>query len=88
MLSKIDVARAFRNLRVDPVNAFKFGIQWKGKYYLDVAVAFGWVHGSASFQMASDAILNMMRQEDCSIFAYIDDFIMVASQEDAMCHFV
>ena len=27
MLSKIDVARAFRNLRVDPVDAFKFGIQ-------------------------------------------------------------
>ena len=41
MVSKIDVARAFRNLRVDPVDTFKFGIRWKGKYYLDVAVAFG-----------------------------------------------
>ena len=87
LLSKIDVARAFRNLRVDPVDAFKFGIQRKGKYYLDVAVAFGWIHGSVSFQMASDAILYMMRKENCAIFAYIDDFIMVASQEDAMGHF-
>ena len=88
MLSKIDVARAFRNLRVDAVDAFKFGIQWKGRYYLDVAVAFSWIHGSASFQMASDAILYMVRQENCSIFAYIDDFIVVASQEDAMRQFV
>ena len=64
MLSKIDVARAFRNLKVDPVDIFKFGIKWNGKYYLDIAVALGWIHGSASFLLASDAILYMMRQED------------------------
>ena len=51
MLSKIDVARAFRNLKVDPFD-----------------LAFGWIHGSSSFQMTSEAIL-----------VYIDDFIMVAS---------
>ena len=40
MLAKIDVARAFRNLRVNPVDAFKFGINWNNEYYLDVALAF------------------------------------------------
>ena len=68
MLAKIDVTRAFRNLRVDPVDAFKFGIKWNSKYYLDVALAFGWVHGSASFQMMSDAILHIMKHHDCKIF--------------------
>ena len=34
-LSKIDVARAFRNLRVDPVDTLKFGIYWPGKYFID-----------------------------------------------------
>ena len=48
MSAKIDVARAFRNLHVNPVDAFKFGIKWGSKYYLDVALAIGWVHGSAS----------------------------------------
>ena len=38
-LAKIDISRAFRNLRVDPADAFKFGIKWKNKYYLDRAVA-------------------------------------------------
>ena len=49
LLSKIDIARAFRNLRIDPADALKFGISWKGHYYLDLGVAFGWIHGSSSF---------------------------------------
>ena len=44
-LAKIDVARAFRNLRVDPADALKFGIFWKGNYYVDVALAFSWFRG-------------------------------------------
>ena len=87
MLAKIDVARAFRNLRLDPVDAFKFGIKWRDKYFLDVALAFGWVHGSVSFQMTSDAILYMMRNQNCKIFAYIDDFVIVSQENDAKRHF-
>ena len=45
-LFKIDVARAFRNLRVNPCDSLKLGIQWKGQYYADLAVAFGWTHGT------------------------------------------
>ena len=87
MLAKIDVARAFRNLRVDPVDTVKFGIKWGKKFYLDVALAFGWVHGSASFQMTSDAILYIMRHHNCRIFAYIDDFIIVLQENDAEHHY-
>ena len=87
LLAKIDVARAFRNLRVDPADAFKFGIQWKGHYYLDLAVAFGWALGSSAFQLASDAIVSIMRDQGCSIFAYIDDFIIVSNADDAERHF-
>ena len=35
LLAKIDAARAFRNLRVDPADALKFGIRWYNKYFLD-----------------------------------------------------
>ena len=45
MLAKIDVATVFRNPRVDSVDAFKLGIQWKDKFYLDIVVLFGWIHG-------------------------------------------
>ena len=48
---------------------------------------FGWVHGSASFQITSDAILHIMKCHDCKIFAYIDDFIIVSEENDAMHHY-
>ena len=87
MLAKNDVARAFQNLRVDPVDTFKFGIKWGSKYYWDVALAFDWVHLSASFQMTSDTILYIMRHHNCKIFAYIDNFIILSQGNDAMHHY-
>ena len=66
------LSKVFRNLKVDSLNTFKFGIKRKSKFYLDVAMEFGWVHHSVSFQMTSDKILHMMRQEDCSVSVYID----------------
>ena len=80
-LSKIDVARAFRNLRVDPVDALKFGIQWQGKYFIDKGVAFGWVHGSSAFQMTSDAVTYIMKTKNHHMWAYIDDYILIGSKE-------
>ena len=59
-LAKVDVARAFRNLRVDPADALKFGIKWQDQYFLDIGVTFGWVHGSSAFQMVSDAVTYVM----------------------------
>ena len=61
-LAKIDVACAFRNLRVDPADALKFGIFWKGNYYVDVTLAFGWVHGCSAFQRVSDAVIFLMKK--------------------------
>ena len=82
-LSKVDVARAFWNLRVDPANAMKLGIRWKGSYYLDGSAAFGWVHGSVAFQLLSNAIVFIMAQKGYHMFAYIDDYILVNEIGDA-----
>ena len=56
-LSKIDVARAFLNLNMDPEDAMKKGIEWQDNTYIDFVVMFGWVHGSAAFQCISDTII-------------------------------
>ena len=87
LLAKIDIARAFRNLRIDPADTFKFGLKWQNKYYLDVSAAFGWVHGSAAFQLTSDAISDAMRRKGRHIFAYIDDYILVSTEDSAYSHF-
>ena len=80
---EIDIGRAFRNLRVDPADALKFGIQWRQKYYIDGAAAFGWAHGSAAFQMVSDAVVHIMSTRGYKIFAYIDDFVAVLPSDVA-----
>ena len=82
-LAKVDVARAFRNLRVDPADALKFGIKWQDQYFLDIGVAFGWVHGSSAFQMVSDAVTYIMAKCHHKIFAYIDDYIIVGHKDTA-----
>ena len=87
VLFKIDVAHAFRNLRVDPVDTTKFGISWDGKFYLDPSIAFGWTHWSAAFQMVSDAVTHILKASGCHTFPYIDDYVGVASRYDAHCQF-
>ena len=77
LLFKIDVARAFRNLRIDPRDAVKLGIKWNNAYYVDASAAFGWTHGSAAFQRTSDAISYIMAIKGFPIICYIDDYIGV-----------
>ena len=83
VLFKVDVARAFRNLRVDPADCIKFGIKWKDCYYLDGAIAFGWVHGTAAFQFCSDSIAFIMKKAGVNLHCYIDDYVAVAPQCEA-----
>ena len=87
LLAKIDIARAFRNLCIDPADTFKFGLKWRNKYYLDVLAAFGWAHGSAAFHLMSDAISDAMRRQGRHVFAYIDDYILVSTEDVAHSHF-
>ena len=52
VLFKTDVARTFRNLRVDPVDSLKIGMKWNGSCYADLELTFGLMQGSAAFQIS------------------------------------
>ena len=82
VLYKTDVARTFRNIGVYPVDTVKLGIYWQGEYFLDLRMVFGWVHGSATFQRLSDAIV-YMRWKDYNLVAYIDNYVGIAQAKDA-----
>ena len=77
------MARAFRNLRVDPVDVMKLGMTWRDQHYLSSAVVFGWKHGTASFQLVADVISYIMAQEGCKVLTYVDDFLVVAERHMA-----
>ena len=80
VLFKVDVARAFRNLRVDPAEALKLGIKWNKAYYADLTITFGWTHGSGSYHLLSDAIAHIMAKKGVKMHCYIDDYIVVTSK--------
>ena len=82
-LAKIDVAQAFCNLRVYPADTLNFGIEWQGHTYLNSVVAFGWVHGSALYQLLPNTNALFMKQQAHRIFPYIDDNILVTSEDQA-----
>ena len=82
VLFKVDVAHAFRNLRVDPANALKLGIKWADAFYADLAIAFCWTDGSGAFQILS-AVAFIMAKKGVKLHCYIDNYIVVSSKHNA-----
>ena len=83
VLFKINVACAFRNLRIDPADSLKFGIQWQENLYLDVTILFGWTLGMAAFQLCSDAIAFIMAKQNVKLHCYINDYVAVVPRARA-----
>ena len=72
-LFKVDISRAFRNVRIDPADAIHLGIKWDNKYYIDQSLAFGAVHGTAIFEKIIDFVRFLMAKAGFQIHNYIDD---------------
>ena len=73
-LYKIDILRAFRHRKVDPLDYDPLGLSWHN-IYVDTCVAFGSRHGSQIFQRCSDTICFNMRKNGHKLVAYIDNYI-------------
>jgi hypothetical protein len=43
---KVDLARAFRQLYIDPFDIKYLGLQWRGQFYVDISVPFGYRNGT------------------------------------------
>ena len=82
-ISKIDISRAFRQLRIDPADALKLGIVWKGQFFIDTHCAFGFVHSSGIYTLLSQLIEHIMRSEGHKMFGYLDDYVLVSDYTNA-----
>ena len=82
-LFKLDISRAFRNVRVDPGDAIHLGMKWQDKYYIDKNLAFGAVHGTAIFERISDLIRFILAKQSIKVWNYIDDIYAVSHRDTA-----
>ena len=83
LLSKINVGRAFRNLRVDPRNFDVLGLKWKDVNYLYISVPKGFKMGSALCQQTTNVLRHVMTSRNIRIFNYIDDVICIYLHQKA-----
>ena len=74
-LAKIDMARAFCNLRVDPGDACT--VTYSLIRRLHSGGHMGWL------VLVFDTIAHLMQSEGYKMFPYIDDYILVTSEKAA-----
>ena len=73
-LYKVDISRAFRHIKLDPIENDLLGLHHE-RYYVDTCLPFGYRNGSALFQRLSDAVRHIMRQRHYDVVNYIDDIL-------------
>lgn len=71
---KADLARAYRQLRADPVDAPLLCIQFNGSVYIDRCPPFGCRSSSAACQRVANALVFLMAERNHHCLAYLDDF--------------
>ena len=71
----LDLRRAFRQIRTDPLDWPLICLTWEHSYYINISVAFGIRHGAAFTQRVSQAVCDILDAEQITTLPYIDDYI-------------
>lgn len=77
-LYSLDLARAYRQLRCDPLDWPLLGYMWNNCYYFDIAIPFGVRWGAMACQRMTNAVCNIVNCDKRTLLGYIDDFAGVA----------
>ena len=77
-LWKADLQRAYRQLRIDPLDYPLLAIRHNNMTYIDVCPSFGCRCSGGFQQRVSNAVVYLMSQKHHTSVAYVDDFAGVA----------
>ena len=78
-LFKVDISRAFQNLKVCPLDYPLLSLTWNEMFYFDTYVPFGCRNGSFQCQSTTDAIAYVLRLDGIEITNYVDDIVSANS---------
>ena len=71
---KSDLSRAYKQLRVDPLDYPLLGIQHNGSIFVDICPSFGCRASGSAQQRVSNSVVHLMKNEGYNILAYVADF--------------
>ena len=67
-LFKVDLKRAYRNLRTDPRHLSVLGLQWGNQRYVDLSVPFGLKSGASCCELVTSSISHLLAT---SVFGHV-----------------
>ena len=79
----MDVSRAYKNFRSDPLDWPLQCSRWKGEYFLEVAMPFGARCSSMHMQRVANALVKIIRDRGVNCQMYLDDIIILSSGKEA-----
>ena len=82
-LWKADLARAYRQLRIDPLDTPLLGLKHGDQYYIDICPPFGCRLSGTACQRMSNAVVYLLAKRDVWSLAYLDDYCGAASSLQA-----
>lgn len=78
LLLKKDLKSAFRQVRISPFDWYLFLFRWRGKYYIDTHLPFGFRTSPRIYNLFAEAIHWVLQHSfSWSISHYVDDFLGV-----------
>ena len=83
LLFKVDLKRAYRNLRTDPRDLSVLGLQWGNQRYVDLSVPFGLKSGASSCELVTSGISDLFATSGIWTCSYLDDICGVAPPRTA-----
>ena len=87
-LYKIDLSRAYRQLRSCSLDWPLLGISWDSGFFVDQAIPFGLRHGASACQRTTEAVSPIAAHDvDASSYPYVDDTSGAALPDLALTHY-
>ena len=83
---KRDLSRAYRQLRIDPMNYDKLGFKWRNLVYFDISFPFGIRSAAQACQCTTDGLRYMAEKRNIPMINYVDDIAAVASSRMEAIH--
>ena len=79
LLSKFDVAHAYRNVPINEEDRPLLGMQWRGKFYVDLTLSFGGRSAPRIFSSVAEVLRFILCQvtKFSSLMNYLDDFLNI-----------
>ena len=87
-LAKLDLKSAYRSVKIHPSNYDFTGLKWQFTghssftYLYDTALCFGSKLAPGIFHRLTQAVRRMMRRRGFEVIVYLDDFLIVAHNEE------